>query len=191
MGTRGLIGFYKNGKTKATYNHFDSYPEGVGKVILQEIKHFSITQMNDIFSDIKLIKNPEDIAPSDMVFKYGKYGNPTVGGSINNREIKTWYQLLRGVQGTLKPYLTGEVEHMIDSKEFIQDSLFCEWAYIINLDTEKFEVWRGFQTRPQKNRYQLKRPSQSGYWACKRVKSYPLKRLPTVTQFLKDMRRYD
>lgn len=31
MGTRGMYGFYRNGVTKATYNHFDSYPEWLGK----------------------------------------------------------------------------------------------------------------------------------------------------------------
>lgn len=30
MGTRGALGFIKAGEHKVTYNHYDSYPEGLG-----------------------------------------------------------------------------------------------------------------------------------------------------------------
>ena len=30
---------------------------------------------------------------------------------------------------------------MENGNDFITDSLFCEWAYIINLDTNKFEIF--------------------------------------------------
>jgi hypothetical protein len=32
---------------------------------------------------------------------------------------------------------------MIDSQVFLKDSLFCEWAYIINTDTGELEIYRG------------------------------------------------
>lgn len=34
MGTRGAYGFYKDGQNKLTYNHFDSYPEGLGNTVV-------------------------------------------------------------------------------------------------------------------------------------------------------------
>jgi hypothetical protein len=65
-----------------------------------------------------------------------------------------WYDLLRSDQGDLEAY--AEIGLMIDSASFIKDSLFCEWAYIINLDRGVLEVYRGFQTKkPKKNRYAL------------------------------------
>lgn len=43
---------------------------------------------------------------------------------------------------------------MIDSAGFLADSLFCEWAYVINLDDCVLEVYRGFQSEPHsKGRY--------------------------------------
>jgi hypothetical protein len=42
---------------------------------------------------------------------------------------------------------------MMDSSEFLADSLFCEWAYIINLDTEILEIYKGFQKKVGKGRY--------------------------------------
>lgn len=31
---------------------------------------------------------------------------------------------------------------MIDNVSFLQDSLFCEWGYVINLDTNVLEIYR-------------------------------------------------
>ena len=33
---------------------------------------------------------------------------------------------------------------MIDNKEFMGDSLFCEYAYILNLDNNYLEIYKGF-----------------------------------------------
>jgi len=33
--------------------------------------------------------------------------------------------------------------------DFIYDSLWCEWAYMINLETQCLEIYRGFNTDPQ------------------------------------------
>ena len=38
MGTRGAIGWSKGGVTKVTYNHFDSYPDGLGLDVVKYLK---------------------------------------------------------------------------------------------------------------------------------------------------------
>lgn len=38
MGTSGLFGFVYNGKYYVVYNHYDSYPDGLGQDIINEIK---------------------------------------------------------------------------------------------------------------------------------------------------------
>ena len=41
-----------------------------------------------------------------------------------------------------------------DNEAFLYDSLFCEYAYIINLDTGNLEFYKGFNTNPKgKGRY--------------------------------------
>ena len=191
MGTRGAFGFFKDSKGKITYNHYDSYPEGLGVDILEEIKGFTIEEMKESFDNIKLILNSEEQPTEEEIKNFMTYSNPTVGGQgANNTEIKTYYQLLRNLQGTLKPYLTNEVNLMIDSESFLEDSLFCEWAYIINLDKEVLEIWEGFQKTPQENRYKLK-DHDGEYFNCALIKEYPLNNLPTKKQFLKDLSRGD
>ena len=58
-----------------------------------------------------------------------------------------WYCLLRHAQGDLNVYKNG-LRYMIDNHDFIKDSLFCEYAYIINLDTKRLEFYVGFQKTP-------------------------------------------
>jgi len=186
MGTRGAIGLFKGGKGKITYNHFDSYPGGVGKDILKEIKGFSVEQMKKAFDNIKLIGDSESKPTKEEIKEYQEYSNAKVGESMDNTKINTYYQLLRELQGTLKPYIEGEVKIMIDNENFLKDSLFCEYAYIVNLDKEVLEVWVGFQKEPQENRYKITK-SDGGYFNCKLVKEYPLNKLPTEKQFLKDL----
>lgn len=188
MGTRGAYGFYKNKVTKITYNHFDSYPEGLGISLLDEIRKLlhldgyrdGIEHLNDVFKNIVLVQE-DTVAPPDLVEKYKDFADTRV----STQEMTDWYVLLRDIQGTLQPYFTGEVKHMIDSRHFIKDSLFCEWAYIINLTTERYEVWEGFQNKPTHNRYAIDGPDEQGYFACKLLTSFPLKKLPSDRAFIK------
>ncbi len=43
-----------------------------------------------------------------------------------------------------------ECGYMIDSLEFAKDSLFCEWGYLVNLDENVLEVYRGFISEGEK-----------------------------------------
>lgn len=54
MGTRGAIGFYKDKNEKVCYNHFDSYPTGLGEDLISYLKGKTINELNSICDDIKL-----------------------------------------------------------------------------------------------------------------------------------------
>ncbi len=55
MGTRGLYGFRKDGVNKLTYNHYDSYPSGLGKHILEVIRDFPNGRLIEYFNNIQLV----------------------------------------------------------------------------------------------------------------------------------------
>lgn len=70
-----------------------------------------------------------------------------------------------------------------NNKDFLIDSLFCEFAYIINLDDEVLEIYTGFNKNPnEKGRYanktmdlDNKKYSGGKYYGVKLVQTIPLK----------------
>lgn len=168
MGTRGCYGFYKDGVTKATYNHFDSYIGGLGKDILDFVENTSIPIMNKIFDKIELVRE-DDIPTIEQIENCQKYTNL----DVSNKSIMDFYCLLRNAQGDLNAYKT-DLRYMIDSKEFLGNSLFCEYAYIINLDKNVLEFYKGFNKVPQNNRYSKFADKKEEYKECKLLAEYPL-----------------
>lgn len=170
MGTRGCYGFYKNGITKATYNHFDSYPSVLGESILDFVGNTSLKNMNNIFDKIELVR--EDSIPTiEQIENCQDFTDL----SVSSQNIINFYCLLRKAQGDLNAYKT-DLKYMIDSKEFLGNSLFCEYAYIINLDKNVLEFYKGFNKVSQNNRYSQYANSQEngGYCECELVAEYKL-----------------
>lgn len=168
MGTRGCYGFRKNGIDKITYNHYDSYPDCLGRTMVEFCKNTSIEEMNEIFDRLVLVDENDKPTPEQITAC-----SPYYSGCVGRQSPDDWYCLLREAQGEPNAYKNG-LRYMIDSHEFIKDSLFCEYAYIINLDVNKLEFWRGFQSKLHKGcRYGTEK--HSGYYPCKMVASYSLK----------------
>jgi len=186
MGTRGAFGVYVNDETKVSYNHFDSYPEGLGVSILGELKTMLETwgEANLKAKAIALrLVDEHGIPCQGDIDEYIKFANITVG----NQTYSDWYCLLRDLQGDLT--MTLQVGVMIDSKNFLEDSLFCEWAYIVNLDSRELEVYQGFQDKPHtKGRYAtiptFKNISGSTYYPVALIATYSFDSLPEAKDFI-------
>lgn len=181
MSTRGLYGIRKNGKDKLTYNHSDSYPDWLGAEIVEFIKSHSKDELNKFFDLIKLVD--EELPPkAEEITECVKKGY--VDLDVSTQSVADWYCLTRNLQGNFKLYSSliadNKTIYMIDSHDFINDSLFCEYAYIINLDDDTLEFYVGFQKKPDKdNRYGV-RPDKQGYYPCKMIKAYPLEEIGTM-----------
>lgn len=171
MGTRGMYGFYKDGITKATYNHYDSDISGLGFKVANFIKSKSIKDLNRIFDRI-IIVDANTHPTEEQIKQCEQYINTSIGEP--SKQI-TWYQLLRETQGDLSAY-EDDIPYMIDYSGFITDSLNCEWAYLINLDTNKLEIYEGFQRKQNepKHRYSIDTPQYETYYSCDLIKEIPL-----------------
>ena len=168
MGTRGALGFYKNGINKITYNHWDSYPEGLGVNVAQFISKNTIEDMNMKFNAITMVKN--EVKPTEeQVFKCMKLN--LYNGGVRNQTIYDWYCLLYEAHGNLELYYKAGL--MEDNANFLEDSLYCECGYIINLDNNTLEVYQGFQKEKTDTRYQPETP-EAGYYGCKLIKTFNL-----------------
>lgn len=176
MSTRGAFGFFKDGITKVTYNHSDSYPSWLGDEMVNFCKKFSIEQMNAMFDRIQLVKQDDKPTP-EMVAVAEKLNLINTG--VGNQSVDDMYCLFRQTQGDLSVYANPEMVWMIDSQDFIKDSLYCEWAYIINLNTNMLEVYKGFQKAPSNSRYQTNSAvydcgDGTKYYAVTLIKEFPI-----------------
>ena len=170
MGTRGAYGFRIKEQDKVTYNHFDSYPECLGRNMLQYISHTSLPRMRRAANRIVLVEQDSKPSP-ELIEKYKDFADL----GVSRRTLTEWYCLLRKAQGNLFPY-NQNLRHMIDSHAFLADSLFCEWAYIIDLDNSQFEVYRGFNQDPNApGRFAASSiPDSNGYYGVALIREVPL-----------------
>jgi len=172
MGTRGVYGFRKDGKDKLGYSQYDSYPTGWPIEAINFIKETSDEELKEIADRIILVTN--DTPPTDeQVKECAKFTDL----NVSNQSTEDWYCLLRDAQGDFSAYKT--LSYMMDNADFIKDSLFCEFAYIINLDEGVFEIYQGFNKKPGgKGRYAgefIKRDySDDKYYGVVLFKAIPL-----------------
>lgn len=150
MGTRGALGFRYGDTDKVAYNHFDSYPSGLGIEVVKTIRKWNDEQLAGAAARIEMF-DPEVPPTAAQKERYADMADL----AVSNRSLDDWYCLLRHAQGDLDTYIDGTVDHMsIGGPQFLFDSLFCEWAYIINMDTRNLEIYHGFNKSPDgKGRY--------------------------------------
>ena len=185
MSTRGTYGFRLNQADKLIYNHADSHPDTLGLKILRELR--DVENWNVVLDRVEsLVAVPEQ----RQLNEYTNMAEAEVRRAFPNLEYKgslqNIYDLYQPLQGAMEPYLDGKLMFVPDASDFIHNSLFCEWGYITNLDTEKFEIWKGQQSKPDpENRYGTEH-DRMGYYPCQRIKEYDLHHLPEPGTFLSD-----
>ena len=138
MGTRGCIGFRFQGTDKLTYKHSDSYPSHLGVKMIETVRTFDDEQLAGTAARLTMV-NEDEVPSAELQAKYNGQADTT----------DDWYWLLREIQGEIAPYVTGGVDHMIEYSGFMANSLFCEWAYILNMDERSLEIYRGFNKDPE------------------------------------------
>ena len=124
MGTRGAIGVRVNGKTKKHYNHWDSYPSGLGIAFLQDVlKLLKKLGQEKIAKKAEELKEfPDREATDEEVERYRQYADEGVG----SRDIHDFYVLLRETQGDLEAMLETGFHESVDAG--------IEYEYIWDLD---------------------------------------------------------
>ena len=190
MGTRGLYGFRKNGIDKLTYNHFDSYPACLGAEVVDFCRRVSADEMDEMFDKIEVVKHND--TPTFVQIDFCRQAG-WVDTDVSSGTEEDWYCLLRNAQGDLKG-LKKVIDkygkaYMLNDNDFIYDSLFCEYAYIINLDTRMLEFYDGFQKTPQLGNRYGESPNTDDFYPCKKVLEISLDCMGignAVTEFMKD-----
>ncbi|HEX5972555.1 MAG TPA: hypothetical protein VFY85_11550 [Gemmatimonadaceae bacterium] len=171
-----------DGTEKIAYNHFDSYPSGLGTSVLGWLRKAHLGATERLARELRVVANDSEPTDEDIE-RLGGYLNKHVG---ERRERPDWYQLLRETQGNPAAILDAGV--LLDAHEFPLDSLFAEWGYLVDFDNKVLEAYRGFQHGSHsRGRFASRKGSEMspGYYPCALEHSWPLSALPTDDEFVK------
>lgn len=149
MGTRNLTCVQKDGKLiVAKYCQWDGYINGQGKIIVD----FIVNKFNkDIF--IEKLSNIKDITDKSLNALWKKCGAKDnaqfVSMDVSDKFAKKYPHLHRDMGGAILESIQNSTDTVFlrNDKEFAKDSLFCEYAYVLNLDTDTLDVYTGFKTK--------------------------------------------
>ena len=150
MGTRVLIIIILKGKIITLYNHFDSYPTGLGFNLVEELiallKVYTLDELIVILSNIKIVS--DEIPPTNEEIELlKKYADPRVSSKF----LTEWYCLLRECQGSIAKiiesgYALATEHESMDSAYEEADNRWAEFTYTIDFDNNNFDGVDGANT---------------------------------------------
>lgn len=147
MGTRSLTCVFLDGEYKvAQYGQWDGYPEGQGMTCLEFLQQMNREKFVEKLRALKF-------APVGYVEGiYDAFGAEDGMISISDADkiLKQFPQFHRDTAADILKMIEGGsiCKYLKNSFDFAADSLFCEWAYVIDLDSNTFEVYKGFNKEP-------------------------------------------
>lgn len=151
MGTRHLTIMVVDGEHKvAQYGQWDGYPDGAGTTILAALKRAHAEDFEDFREKVR---STRFISAEDVERRWkeaGADGSGMVSMEVSDAMKSKYPQLQRDMGYAVVDHLIDSApgQELTDNISFVADSLFCEYAYVVDLDTNTFEVYRGFNQTP-------------------------------------------
>lgn len=142
MGTRNLTAVIKNGEPViAQYGQWDGYPEGQGTTVYEFVKHAGVAKLEANLdkaywadeNELKAIYSKYEGENGWMTFERGQ-------------EFSADYpSLTRDTCAEILELVANATERvpLVNEMAFMDDTLFCEWAYVLDLDTRELKVYAG------------------------------------------------
>lgn len=186
MGTRNLTCVVLGGEYKvAQYGQWDGYPSGQGLTALRFCREMDkevfITKLVDLrfLSDEDADAINAELKSDHSLMNEGKkYGHLSRDRGAEILDI-----VYKAAPGSIK---------LQDQLHFAADSLFCEYAYVVDFDKNTFEVFRGFNKTPlaEGERFAFldgkadQEHRADKYTPVKLIHTFDLAALPTDEEFL-------
>lgn len=177
MPTRGFYGLVVDDTVKITYLHSDAYPEFLGVRFLGDVQ------------ELLLAHGPAILALAREFTVVSEDGTPTDAQRdlIRDRiDIEPglegdWYSALREIQGDFAKVLRAGF--CPDASWFPVDGQSCEWGYLLDLDAQKLEVYKGLSKLPaQAGRWKWAEPErESTFYPVTRIACWDLSEVPALT----------
>jgi hypothetical protein len=182
MGTRNLTMVVSNSETRiAQYGQWDGYPSGQGITALEFLRGVNIADFKKRVDELNWLSQDDE-----------------------NRidETPNWatvypYLSRDMAAGILEYVMNKDVVGLMNKELFAGDGLFCEWGYVVDLDKNTFEVYKGFghSVLDKSERFAHlggKKTSDDTYYSpIKHVRTWKLDELPTNDDFIKELEGSD
>jgi len=178
MGTRNLIAIYKDGEYKvAKYCQWDGYPSGQGIGILRFLRDKMDREQFE--EKLKLVRYIPDEEAEKLY-------------NENSSNFENLYPALcRNMGSEIFNFIKNSEEEILTNNyiDFAGDSLFCEFAYVVDFDNNTFEVFEGFNKTPLDDNerfYSFKGKGEGNveYEPVSLSQKFDLNNLPTDEEFL-------
>lgn len=210
MGTRSLTAVKMDGKYRiAQYGQWDGYPRAQGKTALEflqtadlgkfkkQLGKTTFIKENDLVEK-KINKIFDRVSKASQDLKYPPEAGALTAAkrTLDEEDLFLYYCSTRDTGAKVLEFVynapaTIKEIPLFNKIEFANDSLFCEWAYVIDFDKNTFEVYKGFNKTPltKKDRFYdvtknyARRNNE--YFGIKLLKSYKLDKLPNLETFFK------
>jgi len=188
MGTRHLTMVIKDQKTRvAQYGQWDGYPEGQGRTILAFLANKKrVADLKKYVDNLAWVTKEDEADMEKLGDNWRKY----------------WDHLSRDHGAKILDIIVkahGQIR-LQNQEEFAGESLHNEFSYVLDLDKDVLEVYKGFRTKPVPKterfaKYNEKAEKESmefgpdrkngkkyKYYPVKLIKKYSFDNLPTVEQ---------
>lgn len=191
MGTRNLVAVYSKGAPViAQYGQWDGHPSGQGKTALEFCTaHLSTQAGRDAFK----VKLTQCRWVTDEEIQDAHEAVGIKGGFMTMEQSKKLDQIL--------PYLSRDIGAsilemvrispvdvlLVNSIEFAGESLFCEFAYVVDLDRNTFEAYVGFQKSRTTGQRFSELHGKGEYAPVKLAGSWSLDALPDYDTFASEV----
>ncbi len=137
MGTRGFVGFVVDGTEKIAYNHWDSYPSGLGVDVLKWLRDADLNEARTQAAALRVVD--ANSTPTDEdIERLRQYADT----NVSTRELTEWYVLLHNTQGDPAAILAAGV---------IEDGSGYggqEYGYLVDFDANRLVVHDGNRAAP-------------------------------------------
>jgi len=206
MGTRNLTMVIdkKNNLKVAQYGQWDGYPSGNGLKILKFCRNKdNLTALKNNLEKCIFYNNDKNFQETYNKAIDNKTLTPHQNFWFNNFQSRdVGSEILSNIAYCDFDKLMYNKIKLYNNMDFGKDSLFCEYAYCVNLNTNKLMCFSGFNTDKEKEHEffitkqeevdkEFKRLDCTKYYGIILVKEYDLNNLPSKEKFLEDLEEND
>lgn len=187
MGTRNLTAVVLNGEYKiAQYAQWDGYPKGQGLTVLRFLRDKGVTEQ--FLTNLSGCRfGTEDEIKATWTAAGADPNSEWVNMSVGEKHTKMYRELSRDTGAGILALVAERPCLLGDSITFAADSLFCEWAYVVDLDAMTLEVYKGFNKRPLPSdaRFKHLEAQRDGeYYPIRKLCEFSLGKLPSDEVFI-------